>query len=202
MNSPVPVSNMSVEELIREADHTNNTLALRLIDCFEEATDLETELADKLTRGYENLKESLQGLTVVVTEEVFNVRDVTDLITEAIAIECDDEGLPEGLAEAIEAIIKRERAMFEELVAEAWPKWMFNEREHDALNKEVKASTACVDVPEGTDFDNPFPEVLEAKRVKAEEEKARYAAMRKEAAAQKVVNRKSKAKPKGKLNHE
>lgn len=187
----MPITNMSVQELIREAEHTDNKLALRLIECFEEATDLETELADALIRGNENLKESLQRLAVVLTEEVWNVDSTAELICEAIAIECDEEGLPAGLAEAIETILKRERQLFEELVAEAWPKWMLNDREHDALNKELQASTACVDVPDSTEFDNPFPEVLEAKRVKAEEEKQRQKEMRKQANAAKTTNRKS-----------
>lgn len=191
----MPISNMSVPELIREAEHTDNKMALRLIECFEEATDLEAGLADALTRGYENLKESLQELTVVVTEEVWDVDSTAELICEAIATECDDEGLPDGLEDAITAILKRERQLFEELVAEAWPKWLLNDSEHAALTKELQASTACVDTPDETNFDNPFPEILEAKRVKAEEEKQRLKELRKQANAAKTTNRKS---PKGK----
>ncbi len=65
--SGMPITNMSVQELIREAEHTDNKLALRLIECFEEATDLEAALADALIRGNENLKESLQGKVGVLT---------------------------------------------------------------------------------------------------------------------------------------
>lgn len=201
---PIPYERMNVNELIREAEHSENKLALRLVDCFEEATDLEIALSDleialseSLTRGYENLRESLQGLTVVLTEEVFDVDSIAESICDAVEAECDDEGLPAGLAESINKILARERQLFEELVAEAFPKWLLNDREHDALTKEIKASTAgiaFIDVPNPTDFDNPFPAVLEAKRKKDEEEKQRQKEMRKQANAQKTANRKS---PKG-----
>lgn len=191
----MPITNMNVPELIREAEHTDNKLALRLIECFEEATDLEGELADALTCAYSNVKEDLEGLATCLEQEVFDVDGMAELITEAIAIECDDEGLPEGLADAITAILKRERETYERLIAQAWPVRMLKPSEQGSLNKEVEASSACIDVIEETDFDNPFQAVLDEIKRKAEEEKQRLKELRKANNPQKTTNRKS---PKGK----
>lgn len=173
---PLKYTQLSTSELIREVEHSDNALAKVLLSHMEAGSSSVAALSTALAEARTNVETFLEELRVVTQEEQFDNIYISEHITELV--ESYDEALSSDCLTAIEEFLKAQRQQYEEALAEVWFHCMLTTKEALALKSEldssIEDSSAWYDLPEfwttNADFENPFYDVLEAKR---EREKAR-----------------------------